>query len=114
MAKKIYSIYPRTKRAMVRGLATDKGGFDFKGRSVVNTSNESLAKEIQEKYGQRDGGEVMVVHDEQLSKAKDSGTWDVKTGRNGGVTLKVTHKYFFGGSPSSAYDDNYEKIFGHK
>ena len=114
MSKKIYSIYPRTKQAAIRGLATEKGGIEFKGRSVINTSNEKLAKEIEERYGQKRGGEAFVVHDEQLSRAKDSGTWDIVKKRGGGVAVKTTHRYFFGGSPSQSYDENYERIFGHK
>jgi len=114
MPKKMYSIYPRTKRAAVRGLATDKGGLDFNGRSVINTSNEKLAKEIEEKYGQKQGGEVFVTHDEQLSQAKASGTWDIVPQKRGGIAVKRTHRFFFGGSESSSYDENYERIFGHK
>ena len=32
----------------------------------------------------------------------------------GGIAVKNTHRYFFGGSQSQQYDENYERIFGHK
>jgi hypothetical protein len=109
MAKKVFSIHARTKDAMKNGLKTDRGVFDFGGKTVVNTSNASLAKELQDKYGSRQGGDVIVSHDEQLSKALDSGSWDIKNGSSG-VSVKTLHNYTFGAS-NGAYSENYERIF---
>lgn len=112
MSKKIFSIYPRTKDAQVMGLKTEKGRLDFGGKTVINTSNASLAREIEDKYGAKVGGSAMVVHDEQLSNAKDSGSWDiVKTAR--GDAVKNLHNYTFG-AESGTYAENYERIFRSK
>lgn len=93
MPKKFFSIYPRTKGAMLHGLKTDKGMFDFAGKTVINTSNASLVREIEEKYGGKRGS-VDIVHDEQLSKAQDSGAWDIVKTKKGDA-LKTLHAYQF-------------------
>ncbi len=113
MPKKHFSIYPRTKEAMLNGLSLDRGTLDFKGKTIINTSDASLAREVQEKYGDKKGGSTFVVHDEQLSRAKDSGTWDIVRTPRGDDVVKTLHNYKFGAS-SLAYQENYERIFGHK
>lgn len=115
MPKKFFSIYPRTKEAMTHGLQTSRGLFDFGGKTIINTSNEKLAREMEEKYGQRQGGQVMVVHDEKLSKAKDSGSWDIIKTKRGDV-VKNLHNYTFTANKPKppTLIDNLKKIFNGK
>lgn len=114
MPKKYYSIYARTKEAVVTGLPLSGGkSLEFNGKSVIQTANASLAKEVQEKYGDKKGGSAFVVHDEQLSRAKASGSWDIVRTPKGDDTVKTLHNYHFG-QGSQAYQDGYERIFGHK
>ena len=90
MAKKYWSIYARSKEAMTQGIQTSKGTLNFGGKTMVNTSDERLVKEIGEKHKT----EAYAVHDEQLSKAKDSGSWDVISDSKG-TRVKNLHNYTF-------------------
>ena len=90
MAKKFWTIYPRTKEAQVQGLQTDKGVVDFGGKTSLNTSDEGLVKAVNEQHKSN----AYAVHDEQLSKAYDSGSWDVIQD-NKGVRVKNLHNYTF-------------------
>lgn len=90
MPKKHFSIYARTKEAMLNGLQTERGLFDFRGKSSVNTTNASLVRELEEKYPDQ----VYSVHDETLSKARDSGSYDIVKTKDGDRVHSL-HNYTF-------------------
>ena len=90
MAKKVWTIYPRTKAAQTNGIQTEKGLVTFEGRSSFNTTNEKVVKAINEQHR----GEAYTVHDETLSKAMDSGSWDIVKGKKGDY-VKSLHNYTF-------------------
>ena len=90
MAKKMYSIYPRTKEAQVDGVSTENGIVNFNGKTVYNTSDEGLVKAVQANHKL----DAYAVHDEQLSKAYDSGSWDIIQDSKG-TRLKNLHNYTF-------------------
>ena len=79
---------------MLDGLDVEKGHIDFRGRTVINTSNESLAREIDEKHGKKGSAAAYVVHDEQLSKARTSESYDIVHGKRGPYVHAV-HNYTF-------------------
>lgn len=90
MAKKYFSIYPRTKEAQVYGIQTQNGAVNFGGKTVFNTSDAGLVEAIKEQHKK----DAYVIHDEQLSKAYDSGNWDVVQSQ-GTTSLKTLHNYTF-------------------
>jgi hypothetical protein len=92
MTKKVYTIYPRTKDAQENGLLTSKGRrVSFKGKTMINTTSKELVEEVEAQPL-----EAYAVHDEQFTKARASGQWDVTPAGK----LKLTHNYFFGSSNS--------------
>jgi hypothetical protein len=89
MPKKWWSIHARTKEAQQFGIDTEEGHVNFGGKSVFNTSNEKIVKAIE---AHKDS--AFSFYDEQLTKAYDSGSWDVKE-NDGGTSVKMLHNYTF-------------------
>ena len=89
MSKKWYSVHARTKEAQLYGIDTAEGHIDFKNKSTFNTSDERVVKALAAHKT-----DAYAVHDEQLSKAYDSGSWDLKETSNG-MTVKNLHNYTF-------------------
>lgn len=101
MPKKWWSIHARTKEAQVHGIDTAEGHINFGNKGVFNTSDEKVVKAIEAHKS-----EAYSFHDEQLTKAYDSQSWDVVETKNG-VALKTLHNYKFGSTPSysSAWEE---------
>lgn len=102
MPKKWWSVHARTKEAQLYGIDTPEGRIDFKGKGMFNTSDERIVRALE-----ANKKDAYTVHDEQLSRAYDSGQWDVLDTKRGPV-VKTTHRYQFG--PSASFSSAWEEF----
>lgn len=96
MPKKWWSIHARTKDAQLHGIDTAEGHVSFGGKGVFNTSDERVVKAIEAHKA-----DAFSFHDEQLTKAYDSQSWDVVETKDG-AKVKTLHNYKFGSTSSFA------------
>jgi hypothetical protein len=89
MPKKWYSVHARTKEAQLYGIDTAEGHVNFNNKSTFNTSDERVVKALEAHKK-----DAYTHHDEQLSKAYDSGSWDVIDDHRG-TRVKNLHNYTF-------------------
>lgn len=103
--KKKYIVVPRTENAMLNGVRTSKGKFNFGKQTARWVDDPAEAREIDTQYGLKGSGDVWVEQDENLEwHANNGGQTD---GRNRGI-----HHYTFGPMTSRGaveFWERYEK-----
>lgn len=91
--KKRYIVVPRTKKAILDGLDTTKGKFNF-GTGTARFIDESLANEIDTQHGLKGSGDVWVERDENLE-------WHEHHDKNTDGRKVSIHHYTFAGVDTS-------------
>lgn len=87
--KKRYIVVPRNQKAILDGLDTTKGKFEF-GKKTARFIDESMASEIDTQYGLKGTGDVWVERDENLE-------WHEHHDKNTDGRKVSIHHYTFAG-----------------